>query len=171
MTFLLTLSGAHAALGRFLDHFRWLVLLGTRFYVGWQFWKSGWSKVSAWSTTVDFFRSGFHVPLLPPQLTAATAATAELFLATLLFLGLFSRVGALSALVFNVMAFIFYRQILPAQGSEPALSQLLLWAFMLLMLAVVGPGRVAVDTLLERRLAARCRPFASALHPDPGVRG
>jgi hypothetical protein len=33
---------------------------------------------------------------------------------------------------------------------------------MLLVLAVVGPGRIAVDTWLERRSAARCRPMVPA---------
>jgi putative oxidoreductase len=171
MPFLLTLSGAHAALGRFLEHFRSLVLLGTRFYLGWHFWRSGWLKVSAWSTTVELFRGSSHVPVLSPQIAALTAGTIELFLAVLLFLGLFSRAGALGALVFNAIALMLFRQVLPTQGSEAAFGQYVLWGFMLLMLAVVGPGRIAVDTLLERRLAARCRPFASALQPDPGVRG
>ena len=52
MNFLLNLTAAHAALGRLLDPFRSLVLLATRFYVGWQFWKSGWLKVTSWSTGV-----------------------------------------------------------------------------------------------------------------------
>ena len=86
MSSLLKLAGAHAALGRLLDNFRSLVLFATRFYVGWQFWKSGWLKVSSWSTTLDLFRTEYHVPLLPPQLAAVTGAGGELFFPALLFL-------------------------------------------------------------------------------------
>src|ERR1700757_4729016 len=97
MKFLLNLTAAQAALGRFLDHFRSLLLLGTRFYVGWQFWKSGWLKVSSWSTTLDLFRTEYHVPALPPEIAAVTGASGEIFFPALLFVGLFGRVGALGA--------------------------------------------------------------------------
>jgi len=170
MNFLLTLTDAHAALSRLLDHFRSLMLLATRFYVGWQFWKSGWLKVSAWSTTLDLFRTEYHVPLLPPDVAAVAGASGELFFPALLFLGLFSRVGALGAFFVNGMAVISYRQVLLAEGSEAALGQHVLWGFMLLVLALCGPGRIALDAWLERSSAARCRPFASAMEPSPGVR-
>ena len=165
MTFLLNLFAAHAVLGRLLDHFRSLVLLATRFYVGWQFWKSGWLKVTSWSSTLELFRSEYHVPLLPPPVAAVTGATGELFFPALLFLGLFSRVGAVGAFFVNAMAVISYRQVLLAEGSEAALGQHVLWGFMLLVLAVFGPGRIALDSLLESRLAARCRPFVPSAAP------
>ena len=97
MTFLLKFVSAHAALGRLLDHSRSLVLLATRFYVGWQFWKSGYLKVTSWSSTLELFRSEYHVPLLPPPVAAVTGTGGELFFPALLFMGLFSRVGALGA--------------------------------------------------------------------------
>src|SRR5215469_10521058 len=161
MSMLLRLAGAHAALGRFLDHLRSLVLLATRFYVGWQFWKSGWLKVSSWSSTLALFRTEYHVPLLPPPVAAVTGAGGELFFPALLFVGLFSRVGALGAFFVNAMAVISYRQVLLAEGSEAALGQHILWGFMLLVLAVFGPGRFALDRWAESRLAARCRPSAA----------
>ena len=65
MNALLSLTNVHTALGRLLDHLRSLVLLATRFYVGWQFWKSGWLKVTSWESTLDLFRTEYHVPLLP----------------------------------------------------------------------------------------------------------
>jgi len=170
MNYLLKLVAAHAALGRLLDHLRSLVLLGTRFYVGWQFWKSGWLKVTSWSSTLELFRSEYHVPILPPPVAAVTGASGELFFPALLFLGLFSRVGALGAFFVNAMAVISYRQVLLAEGSEAALGQHILWGFMLLILAVFGPGRVALDAWLESRLSARCRPLTPALGAMVGVR-
>lgn len=158
MNFLLNLVAAHAALGRLLDHFRSLVLLATRFYVGWQFWKSGLLKVTSWSSTLELFRSEYHVPLLPPPVAAVTGAAGELFFPALLFVGLFSHVGALGAFFVNAMAVISYRQVLLAEGSEAALAQHVLWGFMLLVLAVFGPGKIALDSALQSRLAGRCRP-------------
>jgi putative oxidoreductase len=163
MNFLLKLTAAHAALGRLLDHFRSLLLLATRFYVGWQFWKSGWLKVTSWSTTLDLFRTEYHVPVLPPEIAAVTGASGELFFPALLFLGLFGRVGALGAFFVNAMAVISYRQVLLAEGSEAALAQHVLWGFMLLVLSVFGPGGISVDAWLQRRNAARCRPFSPAV--------
>jgi putative oxidoreductase len=163
MKLLLNLTAAHAALGRLLDHFRSLLLLATRCYVGWQFWKSGWLKVSSWSSTLDLFRTEYHVPLLPPEVAAVTGAFGEIFFPALLFIGLFSRVGALGALFVNIMAVISYQQVLLAEGSEAALGQHVLWGFMLLVLAVFGPGGIALDTWLERRNAARCRPLSPAV--------
>src|SRR5215472_14362359 len=161
MSLFLKLARAHAVLGRLLDHFQSLVLLGTRFYVGWQFWKSGLLKVSSWSTTLELFRTEYHVPVLPPPLAALTGAGGELFFPALLFLGLFSRVGALGAFFVNAMAVISYRQVLLAEGSEAALGQHVLWGFMLLILVVFGPGRFALDRWVEARLAARCRPSSA----------
>ena len=163
MNLLLNLTALHAAFGRFLDHFRSLLLLATRFYVGWQFWKSGWLKVSSWSSTLDLFRTEYHVPVLPPEIAAVTGASGEIFFPALLFVGLFGRAGALGASFVNVMAVISYRQVLLAEGSEAALAQHVLWGFMLLVLTVFGPGGISLDTLLQRRNAARCRPLSPAV--------
>lgn len=163
MNLLLKLSAAHTALGRLLDHLQSLALLATRFYVGWQLARSGWLKLTAWSSTLEVFTSGHHVPLLTAAVAAVAGFGGALLCAALLFLGLFARVGALGALLLDTMAVISYRQVLLAAGSEAALARHLLWGFMLAVLVLFGPGRIAVDTWLERRCAARCRPLLAAL--------
>ncbi len=163
MNLLLNLTALHAALGRLLDHLQSPLLLATRLYVGWQFWKSGWLKVTSWSDTLDLFRTEYHVPVLPPEIAAVTGASGELFFPALLFLGFFSRAGALGAFFVNAMAVISYRQVLLAEGFEAALAQHILWGFMLLLLAVFGSGSIAVDSWLQRRNAARCRPLSPAV--------
>jgi putative oxidoreductase len=162
MKALLRLSVWHAALGRFLDHFQSLFLLGIRLHVGWQFWKSGYLKLSSWDSTLSLFESEYHVPLLPPQLAAVTGTFGELFFPALLFLGLFGRVGALGVFFVNAMAVISYRQVLLAEGSEAALAQHVLWGFMLGVLIVFGPGRIALDNWLERRAGMRT-PYTPAV--------
>ena len=155
---LMNISRLHASLGRMLDHLRPVVLLATRFYVGWQFWKSGYLKISDWAGTLELFRSEYHVPVLPPHLAAVMGTCGELFFPALLFLGLFTRAGALGASFVNVMAVVSYSEVLLAEGSEAALAQHVLWGFMLLIIAVFGSGGIAIDTLLERQIPPRCRP-------------
>jgi len=158
MNILRRLSAWHAALGRALNALQSLTLLGTRLYVGWQFWKSGYLKITDWDQTLSLFESEYHVPVLPPHIAAITGTFGELFFPALLFLGLFSRVGALGAFFVNAMAVISYRQVLLADGYEAAIAQHILWGFMLLVLTVFGPGRIAVDTWLDRLAAAQSRP-------------
>jgi putative oxidoreductase len=153
MKFLTTLNRLHVALGRLLDRLQPLLLLGTRFYVGWQFTKSGWLKYSAWDTTLGLFRDEYHVPVLPPELAAIMGTCGELLFPVLLYLGLFGRVGALGTFFVNAMAVISYRQVLLAEGSEAALGDHILWGFMLLVLIVYGCGSLSLDHWLQRRRA------------------
>ena len=131
-------------------------LLATRWYVSWQFLKSGWLKVTSWQTTLDLFREEYHVPLLPPHVAAVTGAFGELFFPALLVLGLGGRIGPLGLSAVNIMAVISYRQVLLAEGFEAALAQHVLWGFMLLILVVFGNGPLAVDRLITRRQHPEC---------------
>ena len=163
MNKLLDLVNLHAAVGAGLDRLRSLLLLATRLWVSWQFLKSGWLKVSSWDTTLELFRSEYHVPLLPPYLAAVTGAFGELFFPTLLVLGLFTRLGALGLFAVNAMAVISYWHVLGQDGFEAALGQHFLWGFMTLVIASCGAGYFSADRLLERRSAARCRPKMATL--------
>jgi putative oxidoreductase len=146
-----------AYLARLLDPLQSVFALGTRWYVSWQFLKSGWLKVSDWSGTLDLFRHEYHVPLLPPVLAAVTGAFGELFFSILLVLGVAGRVGPLGLFAVNLMAVISYRQVLLAEGYEAALGQHILWGFMLAMLTVYGLGSIAVDRLVMSRSARQLR--------------
>ena len=146
-----------ALLARVLDPLQPVFALATRWYVSWQFLKSGWLKVSDWQGTLDLFRTEYHVPLLPPALAAVTGAFGELFFSTLLVLGLAGRIGPLGLFAVNLMAVISYRQVLLADGYEAALGQHVLWGFMLAMLAVYGLGAIAVDRLVINRFGRQPR--------------
>ena len=163
MNLLFKLTELHAALGRLLDKLQPLALLAARIYVTDVFWRSGWLKLTSWSSTLDLFRDEYHVPLLPPDLAAVAGTFGELFFPALLVLGLFGRLGAIGTFAVNAMAVISYAHVLLAEGYEAALGNHILWGALLLGLTVFGPGKISLDTLLERRSAARCRPFAPAM--------
>ncbi len=146
-----------AHLARLFDPLQSVFALGTRWYVSWQFLKSGWLKVSDWSGTLDLFRHEYHVPLLPPVLAAVTGAFGELFFSILLVLGVAGRVGPLGLFAVNLMAVISYRQVLLAEGYEAALGQHILWGFMLAMLSVYGLGSITMDRLVVSRFARQPR--------------
>ena len=144
-------------LARVLDPLQSLFALATRWYVSWQFLKSGWLKVSDWQSTLDLFRTEYHVPLLPPALAAVTGAFGELFFSALLVLGIAGRVGPLGLFAVNLMAVVSYRQVLLAEGYEAALGQHILWGFMLAMLAIYGLGAISADRLLTSRFVRPLR--------------
>ena len=131
-----------------------LFLLATRWYVSWQFLKSGWLKVTSWQSTLELFRDEYHVPLLPPDVAAVTGAFGELFFPTLLVLGIGGRIGPIGLFAVNAMAVISYRQVLLAEGFEAALAQHVLWGFMLLLLIVFGLGSLAADRIIGIRVPA-----------------
>jgi putative oxidoreductase len=136
---------------RWLDLLQSPLALATRWYVSWQFLKSGWLKLTDWNTTLDLFRSEYHVPVLPPSLAAVTGTLGELLFPVLLVLGLGGRIGALGLFAVNLMAVVSYSHVLLAEGFEAALGQHLLWGFMLAVLAVHGNGALSLDRLLMRR--------------------
>lgn len=128
-----------------------LLLLATRLFVGWQFWKSGYLKISSWDGTMYLFTNEYHVPLLPPHAAAVLGTFGELFFPALLIAGLFGRIGALGLGLVNLMAVISYRHVLFADGFEAAIGQHYLWGYMLLVLLIYGPGTLALDQVIKRR--------------------
>jgi putative oxidoreductase len=70
----------------------------------------------------------------------------------LLALGLASRLSSGVLFVFNILAVVSYYETLSQTGG---IKDHVLWGTMLLVLTVFGPGRIALDSWLERRWAAR----------------
>jgi putative oxidoreductase len=142
----------HSRLAHAMDHSQSLLLLGTRWWVGWQFLKSGWLKLTTWDVTLELFRSEYAVPVLSPPLAAVLGTLGELFFPALLMLGLFTRVAAPGLFVVNAMAVVSYWHVIGAEGYEAALAQHVLWGFMLAVVAVCGAGNLSLDARLERKV-------------------
>lgn len=132
---------------------RWLTPLfdlGIRLYVGQVFFRSGWLKITAWSSTLDLFDFVYRVPLLPPHVAAVLGTAGELCLPMLLALGLAGRFAAAGLFVTNFVAAISFPDI-----SDLGLRDHVLWGSLLLVLLFHGPGRFSLD-----RAIALFRPCA-----------
>lgn len=114
------------------------------------FWRAGTQKLSDWPGTLYLFANEYHVPLLPPDVAAVTAATMEITGSTLVLLGLFTRPAALALL--GMVAVI---QVFVYPSAWPDHIQWL--AFMSILIAR-GPGKTSLDYGLGRLL----RGFAPA---------
>ena len=135
----------NAAAANFCDRLQPLAALAIRLYVARVFLLSGLTKLDDWSLTVALFENEYRVPLLSPAVAAATGTAAELVLPVLLLLGLGTRFAALALFAFNVVAVISYPDL-----SAAGLKDHVLWGALLAVLAVYGPGRLALDRFLAR---------------------
>ena len=124
-----------------------LMDLGMRLYIADVFFKSGWTKIQSWDSTLYLFNDVYHVPLLPPAVAATMAASAELGLSVLLVLGLFGRFAASGLFILNIVAVISY-----ADLSEAGLNQHLSWGILIGVLLILSRGNWSVDAWLEKRL-------------------
>ena len=127
----------------------WLVALVGRLAIGLVFWNSGRSKVDGWNLfqvnekTLFLFQEEYKVPVLPPEFAALMAQLAEHIFPVLLFIGLATRLSALSLLGMTLVIGIFvYPEAYVTHG---------LWAAVLLMLIRYGPGAVSLDHMVARR--------------------
>lgn len=121
--------------------------LGIRLYLADVFFRSGWLKLTDWSSTLVLFENEYQVPLLSPELAAVMGTAGELGLSVLVALGLAGRFGAAGLFVVNIMAVISYPDLLDLARRDH-----LLWGTLLLVLAMHGTGKLSLDHWLQTRL-------------------
>lgn len=136
--------------------------LALRWYVSWQFLKSGWLKLANWDSTLWLFENEYRTPLLSPMAAAVLGVFGELVFPILLIVGFASRLGAVGLFAVNAMAVISYSHVLLEEGMEAAVAQHVLWGVMLLTGAVYGPGKLSLDHLLGKASPARNPDSAAA---------
>ena len=122
-----------------------LISAAARLSVATVFWRSGQTKVDGFGladTTFYLFREEYKVPLLPPDVAAYMATTAEHVFPVLLVVGLASRLSALALLGMTAVIQLF---VYPSGWPEH-----LLWATALLTIIARGPGILSLDHLIWR---------------------
>ena len=104
----------------------------------------GWPRLS--DSVVSLFQDEYKLPLIPPELAATMAATAEHLFPLLILIGLGTRFSALALLGMTLVIQLFvYPGAYATHGT---------WAAVLLYLMVRGPGALSVDHWLARRHGA-----------------
>jgi putative oxidoreductase len=128
-------------------------LLVVRVYWGWQISQNGWGKLHNLPHVTEFFSS---LGLPAPGFTAAFVSTFEFLAGILLILGLFSRIAALGLTIDMSMAYwTADRESLFAFISNPGkfyTADPYTFLFAGLLILIFGPGKLSLDTLLERWL-------------------
>ena len=136
-------------------------LLFVRLYWGWQLVQSGWGKLHHLSNVTDFFTS-LNLPM--PAQTALAISCLEFFGGIVLAIGLLSRLTAFILTINMIMAYVTAdREALFSIFSDPdkfyaAAPYTFLVATVIILL--FGPGKFAVDALLERKLGRSTPPIA-----------
>jgi putative oxidoreductase len=129
-----------------------LLLLAIRAYWGWQFWQTGWGKLTDISKPIDYFTS-LGIPF--PVFNAYFIGLLETVGGILLILGLGSRLIALLLTVDMLVAYIVAdREALGSIISEPEkFYNAAPFTFLLASLIILafGPGWLSLDTLIKWR--------------------
>ncbi len=128
-----------------------IVLLIARAYLFYVFFRSGLTKLHDWDTTVLLFTEEYKVPLLPPMLAAALGTFGELVFPSLMLIGIVPRLAAVGLFFVNVVAALSYW----ASLSASAIEFHFVWGVLIAIVATVGPGWLAVQTLWQRRAETR----------------
>ncbi len=126
------------------------LLLFTRLWVAWVFFKSGMVKFSSWDSTLYLFEYEYQVPVIPWQLAAYSGTAAELILPIFLALGLFTRPMALILFVFNIIAVASYPLL-----WEKGFYDHQLWGMMILVNVFWGAGLFSLDRLISNEQPKR----------------
>ena len=116
-----------------------LISYVARIGIGTTFLRSGMLKLEGWSdgNTLTLFREEYKLPLIPPEIAAYLATTAELTLPLLLFAGLLTRFAAAALLLMTLVIEIF---VYPNAFDTHAV-----WAVSLLFLMKNGAGAMSLD--------------------------
>jgi putative oxidoreductase len=132
-----------------LGRLDWLAPLVGRLSVGLLFMSTGWGKVHSLDKVTHFFES-LHIPA--PGFNAVLVGYSELVCGTLLVVGLATRLATVPLIVSMIVAILTAK--LPDLHNLFDLVRFDEFTYLcvLVMIAIIGPGKVAIDHPLARRL-------------------
>jgi putative oxidoreductase len=137
---------AYAVFCGLVDHLQSIFALALRLYLAKVFMTSGLIKLQSWDSTLALFANEYHVPVLSPHTAAILGTSCEIGLPVLIALGLGTRLAAPALFVFNIVAATSYPDL-----SDAGLKDHVLWGTLMVVLFIYGPGKIALDTWIERR--------------------
>jgi len=150
------LVNLYSRAARLLGRLQCALLLAIRLYWGFQFMQDGWGKLTHLDKVSDFFAS---LSLPAPHIAAMGVASVEFFGGLFFFCGILSRLTSLVLFVNMTMAYlsvpddrINFSHILSKPEDFYGASPYTYW-FAALLILILGPGVIAVDTLLKRWFA------------------
>jgi len=127
----------------------WLAPLLGRLAVGLLFLSTGWGKVHSLDKVTQFFVS-LHIPA--PGLNAVVVGYSELICGALLVLGLATRLATFPLIMSMIVAILTAKladlhNLFDLVGFDE-----FTYLVVLVMIAIIGPGKVALDHPLAKRL-------------------
>jgi putative oxidoreductase len=132
-----------------LETFAWLPPLLARIIVGWVFVESGWGKLHNLDKVTGFF-TDLGLPM--PGFQAYLVSTTEFAAGLLLLAGLFTRIASVPLSIIMVVAIATAkREELTGFSALFGFSEFLYIA-LLVWLIFQGPGLLAIDTWVGRKL-------------------
>ena len=133
-------------LTRWVDKCQVVLLVIFRLYLAKIFFLAGLTKIKSWDTTLMLFEYEYSVPLIPFDIAAYLSTFAELVFPVLLVLGLAGRFSAGALFILNIVAAISYPDI-----SQGGINDNYFWGAMLSILVFYGPGKLALDSWIQKR--------------------
>ena len=138
-------------------------LIAVRLYWGWQISQNGWAKLHNIPRVTEFFAS---LGLPAPGPTAIFVSSTELVLGILLAIGLLSRIAAFTLTIDMIVAYITADRVaLLSFFSDPGKfynADPYTFLFAALLILIFGPGKLSVDTFVERLVRKANFPEAHA---------
>ncbi|MBC7660826.1 MAG: DoxX family protein [Chitinophagaceae bacterium] len=144
-----TLKDLCLALIRFAETFSWLPPLLARLSVGYVFLESGWGKINGIVKVIEFFTT---LNLPAPAFQAYLVAYTELIAGGLLIVGLVTRLASIPLIITMVVALITAKSADFNEFSDLLAASEYLNILLLLYLVIKGPGRLALDSLVQKNL-------------------
>ncbi len=146
-------TNTYAAFASALNWLRSPLLLAIRLYCGIQLGFDGWGKLTHLDKVTDFFTS---LNLPAPHMTALTVALVELVGGVLFALGIASRLTSLVLFVNMTMAYLSvpddrvnFSHIFSKPDDFYGAGPYTYW-FAALLILILGPGKYAIDALIQR---------------------
>ena len=131
-----------------LDKLRGLALLLGRLAVGLVFLSTGWGKVHNIAKVTEFFES-LHIPM--PGLNAIVVGWSELLCGGALVLGVMTRLATIPLIVSMIVAILTARRDAIHGFFDLVGFEEFTYLMVLIMIAILGPGTLAVDHILAKR--------------------